>query len=189
MHRQITEEKALALMAEDDSTGLQWFISRYTPYVSTIVYNIIGSYMTPEDAEEVISDVFCSLWWNRGKAQAGKIKGYLACMARGHAVSRLRGKGRLPMLDFDEIELSVEGPEMQVIDGEKRQLLQKTVDEMPDTFREIFVRYYYYRQNTASIAETMGLRPDTVRQRLKRGRTWLKNHFPERGTDDETPDF
>ena len=189
MQKDLTEETALESMANDDSAGLRWFISRYTPYVSTIVYNIIGQYMTPQDVEEVVSDVFCSLWWNRRKAQPGKIRGYLACIARGHAVTRLRGNGRMPMLDFDEIELSVEGPELLVIDEEKRQIIQKTIDEMPAAFREIIVRYYYYRQSTSSIAKDMGLRSDAVRQRLKRGRIWLQSKLLERGIDDENQDF
>ena len=185
MQKEITEEKALSLMAKDDSAGLRWFIQRYTPYVSTIVYNIIGEYMTSQDVEEVVSDVFCALWWNRKKAHPGKVRGYLACMARGHAINRLRGQGRMPMLDFDEIELSVEGPELFVIDEEKRRTIQETIDEMPATFKEIFVRYYYYRQSTPSIAKDMGLRAETVRQRLKRGRIYLQNQFLERGIDDE----
>ena len=185
MQKEITEEMALALMAKDDSSGLRWFIQRYTPYVSTIVYNIIGEHMTQQDVEEVVSDVFCSLWWNRRKAQVGKVRGYLACIARGHAITRLRGHGRMPNLDFDEIELSVDGPELFVIDEEKRRAIQETIDEMPAAFKEIFVRYYYYRQNTTSIAKDMGLRADAVRQRLKRGRIYLQNQFLERGIDDE----
>ena len=141
MQKEITEEMALALMAKDDSAGLRWFIQRYTPYVSTIVYNIIGQYMTLQDVEEIVSDVFCSLWWNRQKAQAGKVPGYLASIARGHAITRLRGQGRIPTLDFDEIDLSVAGPEHFVIDEEMRRAIQETIDEMPATFKEVFVRY------------------------------------------------
>lgn len=185
MQKEITEAAALALMASDDSAGLRWFIQRYTPYVSTIVYNIIGEHLTTQDVEEVVSDVFCALWWNRRKAQEGKVRGYLACMARGHAINRLRGQGRMPMLDFDEIELSVEGPEFWVIDEERRRTIQQIIDEMPVTFKEVFVRYYYYRQNSSSIAKDMGLRTDTVRQRLKRGRIYLQNQFLERGIEDD----
>ena len=185
MQKEITEEMALALMAKDDSAGLRWFIQRYTPYVSTIVYNIIGQYMTLQDVEEIVSDVFCSLWWNRQKAQAGKVPGYLASIARGHAITRLRGQGRIPTLDFDEIDLSVAGPEHFVIDEEMRRAIQETIDEMPATFKEVFVRYYYYRQNTSGIAKDMGLRPDAVRQRLKRGRIYLQNQFLERGIDND----
>lgn len=185
MRKEINEETALALMAKDDSAGLRWFIQRYTPYVSTIVYNIIGEHMTPEDVEEVVSDVFCALWWNRRKAREGKVRRYLACMARGHALNRLRDQGRVPMLDYDEIKVSVEGPEAFVIDEEKRRTIQAAIDEMPAAFREIFIRYYYYRQSAPGIARDMGLREDAVYQRLRRGRIYLQNQFLERGIDDE----
>ena len=185
MRKEITEKTALELMARDDSAGLQWAIRRYTPYVGTIVYNILGSYMTAQDVEEVVFDVFCALWKNRQKVQEGKLRGYLACMARGHAVNCLRRRGQAPVLDMDALELDVDGPEAAVIQAERQRLLWEAVDEMPARLREPFVRYYYYQQSTPGIALDMGLAAETVRQRLKRGRDWLRKRLPEKGLDRE----
>ena len=183
MRKESTEEQALVLMARDDSGGLRLLMERYTPYVSTVVCNIIGRCMTPQDVEEVVSDVFCALWRNRHKVQPGKVRGYLACMARGHAINRLRSSGRTPALELDELELSVEGPEARVLEEERRRTVHEAIDDMPAACREVFVRYYFYCQGTPDIARDMGLRPDTVRQRLKRGRDWLQNILSERGID------
>ena len=60
----MTEEKALALLKDRNPEGLEWFIRRYTPYVSTVIWNIIGKCMPVQDAEELCSDVFLSLWRN-----------------------------------------------------------------------------------------------------------------------------
>ena len=184
MRKESTEEQALVLMARDDSGGLRLLMERYTPYVSTVVCNIIGRYMTPQDVEEVVSDVFCALWRNRHKVQPGKVRGYLACMARGHAINRLRSSGRTPALELDELELSVEGPEARVLEEERRRAVHEAIDDMPAACKEVFVRYYYYGQGTPDIAGDMGLRPDAVRQRLKRGRVWLQNRLSEGGFND-----
>ena len=37
-------------------------VHKYLPLVSTVVYNIGESKLTKEDMEEVISDVFVTLW-------------------------------------------------------------------------------------------------------------------------------
>ncbi len=185
MREIITEEMALKLIQKDDSAGLQWLIRRYTPYVGTIVRNIIGACMTAQDVEEVVSDVFCDLWRNRQKAEAGKLRGYLACMARGHTVNCLRKRGAVPVLDMDTLELDVDGPEVAVLQAERQQLLWEAVNEMPVRLREPFVRYYYYRQTTPGIALDMGLQAEAVRQRLKRGRDRLRKRLPEKGFDRE----
>ena len=42
-------------------------IDRYGGYVYTIVKNIIGDLMRPEDIEEPVSDIFYKLWANIDK--------------------------------------------------------------------------------------------------------------------------
>lgn len=57
----MTDQHALALIRQGDSTGLSALIERYTGYVSTIVWNIFSGAMTAQDAEEVTADVFVAL--------------------------------------------------------------------------------------------------------------------------------
>ena len=52
---------------------------------------------------------------------------------------------------------------------------------MPE--REIIVRYYYYSQNTAKIAEVMNLNINTVKSKLRRARDKIKTKLIERGYD------
>lgn len=56
------EHDALKKMVCKDEDALAWFIDRYAPYVSTIIYNILGSFVDSSDLEEVASDVFLTLW-------------------------------------------------------------------------------------------------------------------------------
>lgn len=57
----MTEGKALKELQRGSQQALAWFIDKYTPYVSTIIYNIIGGDMSEADIEEVASDVFFAL--------------------------------------------------------------------------------------------------------------------------------
>ena len=184
----MTEEQALRLLRERDPEGLTWFIRRYTPYVSAVVWNIVGRCMTRQDAEELCSDVFLALWQNGDRPRPGKVKSYLGAIARNKAFNRLRSMG-LEMGDEDDLlTVPVDGPETTVEARELARLVRAGVDGLgpPDT--EIFVRFYYYCQPTADIARAMGLSSATVRQRLKRGRDKLRQYFTNGGMTDEISD-
>lgn len=78
--------------------ALQWFIHRYTAYVSTIIHNIIGGFMDTADIEEVASDVFFTLWQHASNVRSGHVQGYLAVVARNKAKDKCREKGcRIPL--------------------------------------------------------------------------------------------
>ena len=63
------ENKMLRALKRRDEKALEWFIDHYVGYVTTIIYNIIGSFMTEADIEEVSSDVFLILWKNAKKIE------------------------------------------------------------------------------------------------------------------------
>ena len=56
------EKKLLADLKRRKCSALEKAIDIYTPYISVIIYNIIGGVMTKEDVEEAVSDTFVSLW-------------------------------------------------------------------------------------------------------------------------------
>ena len=89
----MTETKALRLLQQGSADALKWFITKYTPYVSTVVYNIIGSTMSVSDAEEVTADVFYALWENADKVKSGAVRGYLGSIARNKAKNKFREAG------------------------------------------------------------------------------------------------
>ena len=53
----MTEAKALRELQKGSQQALEWMIDTYNPYVSTIVYNIIGGRMTQADVEETVSAI------------------------------------------------------------------------------------------------------------------------------------
>lgn len=75
------EKRVLLALKRKDERALEQIIDYYTPYVSTIVYNIIGSCMSISDVEEVSSDVFFALWKNADKVENHKLKAYLSAIA------------------------------------------------------------------------------------------------------------
>ena len=66
------EKKLIDGLKKRKRGTLEKIIEIYTPYVSAIVYNVIGSSMTKEDIEEAVSDTFVSLWKHSGNLDIQK---------------------------------------------------------------------------------------------------------------------
>ena len=173
----MTEEHALLLLKNKDPVGLDYFIQKYTPYVSAVILNVIGRHLPKEDAEEVCSDVFIALWMMDGTPQHDRVKAYLGSTARFKAISRLRKCGQDLQLEEDYLTVPTDSPEETLEKEEQAQCVRNAVLALGPPDRDIFIRYYYYCQPTANIARDMNLSPANIRQRLKRGRDRLREEL------------
>lgn len=175
------EREALKKLKHKDERALEWFVDRYAAYVTTIIYNIIGSSMSISDIEEVSSDVFFTLWVNAERVDPGKTKAYLGGVARNKAKEHTRKIGVEVSLEDDVILLSYENPEQDFEEREQARYIREVLLSMQDPEREIFFRYYYFYQPVAEIAEEMELNCSTVKTKLHRGRKKLKELLTKGG--------
>lgn len=170
----MTEGKALREVKRGSEEALGWFIDRYSPYVSTIIYNIIGTYMTPSDIEEVSADVFFAFWQNADKVRPESVRGYLGTLARNMAKNKLRSAGVDLPLEDHLLEIESLSPETAYEKKELRRTVRKAVSRMLWPEREIFLRFYFYFQTQEQIAAEMGMNLSTVKTKLRRGKQTLK---------------
>ena len=64
---------------------------------------------------------------------------------------------------------------------EKSRIIGEILSEMKEKEREILIRYYYFYENTTTIAVKMNLRVNTVKSLLRRGRKKMEKRLRERG--------
>ena len=168
----MTEKQALKRIRSGDQEALGWFISQYTPYVTTIIHNIIGAHMDMADVEEVASDVFFALWENAGKVF--HVKAYLAAVARNKARNKLRELTGDLSLSEDILVIEELTPEDRIEKEELSFAVRRAVQRMREPDREIFLRHYYYYQTMEAISEEMAIPLSTVKTKLRRGKVKLK---------------
>lgn len=168
------EKKALRAMRRGDDSVLEWVINRYCAYVSTIVRNIIGGSMTASDVEEVVSDVFLTVWSNAHKIRPGALRAYLSGTARNKAMEKTRRAGFELPLEEDVLTIAGDGPERLLEAREQEKFIREAVLSLPEPEREIFLRHYYYCQSVSRISEETGINASTVKTKLRRGREKLK---------------
>ena len=180
----IDEQYLIQQIKTGSQKALETVIDRYGSYVKAIAANIIKPSMTDADVEEVVSDVFLSLWSHPGDPDRGSLKGYLAAITRNKARDRLRRFHIEIPLENDFLEVPVEDSCRQIELAQLKQAVKQMVDRLEEPDRTILLRYYYFYQKTDAIAQDMGMKPATVRTKLARSRQKLKEWLTQEFSDD-----
>ena len=180
----IEEQYLIRQIKSGSQKALETVIDRYGSYVKAIAANIIKPPMTDADIEEVVSDVFLSLWNHPGDPGRGSLKGYLAAITRNKARDRLRSFHIVVPLEDDIFEVPVEDSYRQIELAQLKEAVKQVVDRLEEPDRTILLRYYYFYQKTDAIARDMGMNPATVRTKLARSRQKLKEWLTQEFSDD-----
>ena len=176
------EAKILQRIKAGDPSGLEALIDIYIPYVSVIVWNILRESMAPEDAEEVVSDVFLAAWNQSSDLKVGHVKGWLGAVARNKAKNKLRQIGQTIPLEESALDIpSLDDPTEDIERAQEQQLVRQAVDSLPAEDREVFLRHYYYAQSIKEISVSMALNESTIKTKLRRGRMKLKEILTKEG--------
>lgn len=168
----MTEKQALKDLRHGSEEAIGWFIHQYTPYVTTIIQNIIGTYMDTADVEEVAADVFFALWDNA--RQVHSPKGFLGAVARNKAKNKLRELTDDLSLMANIIVADELDPEELTAKKELTAAVKRAVLSMRQPDKDIFLRFYYYYQTLEQISLETDIPLSTVKSRLRRGREKLK---------------
>ena len=169
------EERDLRALRRGSETALQNIIERYTPYVTAVITNIIGTSMDMADVEEAAADVFYVLWENSARVRPGALRSWLGGVARNTAKRRLRERGKELPLEDDLVVIDPQTPEQMLDRSERDRAVRLAVLSMGQPDREIFLRHYFHGQSVENIAAEMHMPSNTVKSRLRRGREKLKS--------------
>ncbi len=164
-----------------DPGALETAITSYGAYVATVIRNQLGRFATPEDVEELSSDAFVSLWKNRSTLKTERLRGWLGATARNCARDFLRKQSLLTVNIDDCITFAEDGAQSLLAKEERKRIVGEALLSLGAEDREIFLRYYFYGQSTAQIAEQMMLNQNTMKSRLARGRAKLKEVLKQGG--------
>ena len=174
----MNETKLIRALRRGQRGALDKAVAQYSGYAAAIARSVLGPAATREDLEEIVSDVFVALWRSADRLDETRpLKGYLAAIARNAAIDRLRRLHPTEPLPADDLLHADEadGREGQGRRGEQAETRRRRLLEMAADDREIFVRFYYYRQTVREIAQIMDRNESTVKARLARGRARLRD--------------
>ncbi len=176
------KEQAAKKLRLRDEKAFEIIIKEYTPYISTIIYNITKGCMSVPNLEEVTADVFITLWKNAETIEPETLKGYIAIIAKSRAKDKIRKLSSLKRTsDIEDTELADEYSLSDSVDkNELTEDVTTAVNTLGEPDREIVIRFYYYYQSTPKIAQILGMNADTVKTKLRRAKDKLRKVLEER---------
>ena len=166
------EEKLLLRLKRKEEHSIDEAIEVYTPYLSVVLYNMVGNRLPREDIEEIVSDVFVMLWKNAEyiDLKKGTVRSYIAAVARNFAYKRFNKKKDDTCLDELEIPDESSAVDRHLVSSEVWDAVMRLGE--PDS--EIFVRYYKFNEKIKDISRATGIHISTIKTKLSRGKKKLR---------------
>jgi RNA polymerase sigma factor (sigma-70 family) len=134
-----------------------------------------------QDGEDVAQEAYLRAFRSFDRYQGGNMRSWLLAIVRNTSYSWLRqNRAHHPTTAFDE-ELHTDvtdsqSPETLLLKNADRQLLNRTLEELPLVFREVLVLLELEGLSYKEIADVLGVPIGTVMSRLARGRHKLKEY-------------
>lgn len=168
---------------QGDRNAFEWLVRRYRNLVASIAYSHVGDFAKSED---IAQQTFLTAWQRLGTLQdTSTVSSWLAGIARNLARNEARksyrrsecqtGDGQDSDLEYEE--RSTSNPETIAMRNEQHELLWHMLEKLPVNYREPLVLFYREGHSVQEVAEQLDLKPDTVKQRLSRGRNMLRTEL------------
>lgn len=167
--------------------ALNRVMDRFTPYLSTVVWNVMGPAASTQDVEEVVSDAYLSLWTHRDTLDPARgVKSWLAAAARNRAIDRMRTAPPPPLPLEDGETARGTSPEEELERKQFAAALLQAVEALPPPDNALVFRFYYEEERLKDIARDLGLSVPAAKSRLCRARQKLKEILTKGGLADGT---
>src|SRR5499425_1426831 len=184
----VSDEMALVQAAKGgDVAAFEELVRRYDRNVFRIAQHITQNH---EDAEDVVQDAFLKAFQNLQNFQEqSKFYTWLVRIAVNEALMKLRRRrtGKMVSLDEDvkteddsvprEVADWSPNPEQQYSQAELHEILSKTIQGLPPSFRTVFVLRDVEGLSTEEAAEALDLSIPAVKSRLLRARLQLRERL------------
>src|SRR6202142_3896824 len=185
---QASDESTLVHAAKaGDISAFEELVRRYDRNVFRIAQHITQN---REDAEDVVQDAFLKAFQNLGQFQGqSKFYTWLVRIAVNEALMRLRRRRPERMVSLDEDVKTEEdsmprevadwspNPEQQYNQAELKEILSKTIQGLPPSFRTVFVLRDVEGLSTEETADALDLSIPAVKSRLLRARLQLRERL------------
>jgi RNA polymerase sigma-70 factor (ECF subfamily) len=152
-----------------------------------------GILRNDSEAEDVVQETYVRAFTHledfRGDSSVAT---WLARIAMNEALGRLRRQR--PSVELNTLAPGVleaqiiqfpnsapsEDPEKTMAQRQIQQVVEHAIDDLPDAFRIVFITRVIEGMNVEETAEILGLKPETVKTRLHRARTMLRENVEKK---------
>ena len=173
-----SEEAELKKLADGSPKALEHIYTCYSPSV----FRAALRYVRDEDvAKDLVQEVFLKVWENRHSvAAAGNVQAYLITIGKNLALKYLKEIAKEETANeewgkriTEEIGGNAEADEHQ---KELYQHIREAVALLPEQRQKVFQMAKFEGLSYASIAEHLGISPNTVRNHMVSANRFIRNY-------------
>jgi RNA polymerase sigma-70 factor, ECF subfamily len=151
-----------------------------------------GILRNDSEAEDVVQETYVRAFTHLDSFRGdSSLATWLARIAMNEALGRLRRQRpnvewtSLPpgTLEAQIIQFPLAAPadpEKTMAQREIQQVVEHAIDDLPEAFRIVFITRVIEGMNVEETAEILGLKPETVKTRLHRARTMLRDNVEKK---------
>jgi RNA polymerase sigma factor (sigma-70 family) len=184
------DEQLVEWSLTGDREAFGRIVERYQSLVCSITYGATGSLSLSED---IAQETFITAWRQLAAlSDAKKLRSWLCGIARNLTNNFLRRREPLRLAEPLDTEMPTDepSPATQAVSREEEAILWRSLERIPDTYREPLILFYREHRSVERVAEELELTEDAVKQRLSRGRRLLADEvaaFVEGALERTTP--
>ncbi len=158
----------------NEKLDLERIIDDFTPYIRTIINNIVGNNLNNEDKEEIILDSFFILWKNYSEnKEIYSLDSYIAGITRNLIKEKLRTVSYSYNIDDYENMIIMHEDELYE-EREEAYKLEKIIKKLKDIDIKIVKMFYYSSKSIKDIASELKTSELNVKVRLYRVRKKIR---------------
>lgn len=155
----------LQLIKNGDKQAFKYVFDTYFTALCRFMYLYLGD---TQEAEDIASDIFASVWENRKKLEISlTFKAYLFQAAKNRCLNVIRD--RKATVSLDDIN-GQDTPQVSITDSleteELNNLIQEAILSLPEKCREVFLQSRTKNLTNQEIAESMDISVKTVEAQI-----------------------
>lgn len=168
----------MASIATGDRAALDELYARHSAQVYGIAMRMLRK---PQDAEELLVDVFFEVWDKRERFDAtrGSPLAYLVTLTRSRALDRLRAKSKVPTTaieNADSVAATRDDDQLeQAVARERREVIRKAMSALEPAQREAIEYSFFDGLSHSEIAARLNRPLGTVKSNIRQGLIYLRD--------------
>jgi RNA polymerase sigma factor (sigma-70 family) len=156
-------------------------VEKYRNDVFRTVFAVLRDQKEAEDASQ---EVFVKIYSSLSQYENQGFKTWMTRIAVNHAIDIKRKQARrneevMEALEQEALGTPKDGVEKELILSERRKLVRKRLDQLPENYRDVIYGFYIAEKSYQQMAEEQNVQVKTIETKLYRARVWMKKNWKE----------
>jgi len=187
---ELSDQELVARFQSGDKGILSELLKRYNSRIYRLAYGILRN---PQDAEEVIQEVFLRLFQKLDSFKGeSSFSSWLYRVAINTTYMKLREKRNADVLSLETVGRFLDEqaekrggsewisrPDEELLTEEGMKLISDAIEELPDDFKTVLILRDVDGLSTEEVGKVLNLSPPAVKSRLHRARLFLRKRLDD----------